>query len=356
MFKYFRKKADANEKRLLNETSQLRNELGSSQALLERTKNDVQKLKSTIKTLVEERDRLRLKSIRIGEELGASETLLEQTKNEVRRLNFVVSGLEDQINQLKPGGPMGGATKILENLLQDHNQKINALNTEIHNLKEKNKRLRINLKFKSDNESSLRRTNESFQREINEALKGLGSNPDDKHRLKSTIKTLVEERERFRLKSIRTGEELERIDHLQTQNIELKEGAEEVKGRFNERLLKETIRLRKDAMSKIVMLVREYHKLNIQSLKAELKTLRKSKAAFLKDVTVNGYHLSEINRQNQIIATLEEKYETLIFHFGNAGFPEINKTDDMENLFGMSAHKEAMRFAYLVERSSKRNT
>lgn len=126
---------------------------------------------------------------------------------------------------------------------------------------------------------------------------------------------------------------------------------------FNDKLLQETIKVRKTSMAKIIELIKSYHELNTDNLQLEIKTLRNLKTSSLKKTPINDYHLKEINRLNRYVDRLKEKYETLIFHFENAGFCEHReKTDNIENLFGISAHKEAMKYAYLIEMYLNKNT
>lgn len=272
---------------------------------------------------------------RLKEELKSSNIQLEQSRDIIQELEANLADLHEK-NRIVRGS---GYRKVLEGCISDRDQQICELKEKLQTLSEKMKGLRTKDRLNSDINESLRDKNRVL-REKNSHLKEVNQNSSNR------IKELKKDREVFLV---------EQLHHLEIQNKELQRKLIHIRQSFNDKLLEETIQLRKKSMTKVVNLIKTYHRLNIQSLTAELKTLRKSKAAFLQEVSANGYHLAEINRLNKHINRLEEKYETLVFHFGSAGFFEHReKTDNLENLFGMSAHKEAMKFAYLIEANLKR--
>ena len=124
------------------------------------------------------------------------------------------------------------------------------LKEKLQTLSEKMKGLRTKDRLNSDINESLRDNNRVL-REKNSHLKEVNQNSSNR------IKELKKDREVFLV---------EQLHHLEIQNKELQRKLIHIRQSFNDKLLEETIQLRKKSMTKVVNLIKTYHRLNIQSL------------------------------------------------------------------------------------------
>ncbi|MCL4637746.1 MAG: hypothetical protein M5Z89_02055 [Olivibacter sp.] len=150
-------------------------------------------------------------------------------------------------------------------------------------------------------------------------------------------------------------EELERLENIQIQNKELLKAISATEKKYNDRLLEKAISQRKAAIGKIAEVMTKYYKAGWLNMKMENKSLRRCRAQFLKEINTKDYPFQEIAQKNRYINQLEEGYETLLSLFQNIGLGDsLTKTDNIESFFGLSAHREANKFAYLIERTQKK--